>query len=340
VSTLNLQPSTLNPEPSTLNPSRFLVTGALGCIGAWVVRHLVSEGAPVAVLDLASNPHRLRLILSDEELARVQFIAGDITDLAAVEAAFKDSAATHVIHLAGLQVPFCKADPPLGARVNVVGTVNIFEAAKRAGLKRVAYASSIAVYGLSDEYPEGPIPHDAPLKPRNHYGVYKQANEGTARVYWLDDGISSVGLRAYTVYGPGRDQGLTSSPTKAMLAAAAGQSYHISFGGRCAYQFAGDVARAFIHAARAPFEGADVFNLRGSVAHMREVIAAIESAAPEVKGKITFDDKPLPFPEDMDDTAFAQTLGRIPETPLTEGVRQTIDIFRRALAEGKIAVGD
>ena len=316
------------------------MTGALGCIGAWVVRHLVSEGGPVAVLDLASNPHRLRLILSDEELARVQFIAGDITDLAAVEAAFKDSAATHVIHLAGLQVPFCKADPPLGARVNVVGTVNIFEAAKRAGLKRVAYASSIAVYGLSDEYPEGPIPHDAPLKPRNHYGVYKQANEGTARVYWLDDGISSVGLRAYTVYGPGRDQGLTSSPTKAMLAAAAGQSYHISFGGRCAYQFAGDVARAFIHAARAPFEGADVFNLRGSVAHMREVIAAIESAAPEVKGKIAFDDKPLPFPEDMDDTAFAQTLGRIPETPLTEGVRQTIDIFRRALAEGKIAVGN
>ncbi len=340
MSTFNLQPSTLNPEPSTLNPSRFLVTGALGCIGAWVVRHLVSEGAPVAVLDLASNPHRLRLILSDEELARVQFIAGDITDLATVEAALKDSAATHVIHLAGLQVPFCKADPPLGARVNVVGTVNIFEAAKRAGLKRVAYASSIAVYGLSDEYPEGPIPHDAPLKPRNHYGVYKQANEGTARVYWLDDGISSVGLRAYTVYGPGRDQGLTSSPTKAMLAAAAGQSYHISFGGRCAYQFAGDVARAFIHAARAPFQGAEVFNLRGSVAHMREVIAAIESAAPEVKGKITFDDKPLPFPEDMDDTAFAQTLGRIPETPLTEGVRQTIDIFRRALAEGKIAVGN
>jgi len=332
--------STLNPQLSTTTPSRFLVTGALGCIGAWVVRNLVKEGAPVAVLDLASNPHRLRLILSDEELARVQFIAGDITDLAAVEAAFKDSAATHVIHLAGLQVPFCKADPPLGARVNVVGTVNIFEAAKRAGLKRVAYASSIAVYGLSDEYPEGPIPHDAPLKPRNHYGVYKQANEGTARVYWLDDGISSVGLRAYTVYGPGRDQGLTSSPTKAMLAAAAGQPFHIGFGGRCAYQFTDDVARAFIHAARAPFEGAEVFNLRGSVAHIREVIAAIESAAPEVKGKITFDDKPLPFPEDMDDTAFAQTLGRIPETPLTEGVRQTIDIFRRALAEGKIAVGN
>ena len=321
-----------------MSEQHFLVTGALGCIGAWVVRNLVMEGTPVAVLDLASNPHRMRLILSDEELAKVQFIAGDITDLAVVERAFKDCGATHVIHLAGLQVPFCKADPPLGARVNVVGTVNIFEAAKRAGLKRVAYASSIAVYGLSDEYPEGPIPHDAPLKPRNHYGVYKQANEGTARVYWLDDHISSVGLRAYTVYGPGRDQGLTSTPTKAMLAAAAGQPYHISFGGRCVYQFTDDVARAFIHAARAPFEGADVFNLGGSAVHMREVVAAIEAAAPDVAGRITFDDKPLPFPEDMDDTAFAKALGRIPETPLAEGVQKTVDIFRRALAEGKIAV--
>ncbi|MGQ9815671.1 MAG: NAD-dependent epimerase/dehydratase family protein [Candidatus Roseilinea sp.] len=109
---------TRNPQPSTPKPHRFLVTGALGCIGAWVVRNLVREGTPVAVLDLASNPHRMRLILSDEELARVQFIAGDITDLGTVEAAFKDSAATHVIHLAGLQVPFCKADPPLGARAS------------------------------------------------------------------------------------------------------------------------------------------------------------------------------------------------------------------------------
>jgi len=319
-----------------MTQQRYLVTGALGCIGAWVVRNLAREGTPVAVLDMATNPHRLRLIMSDDELARVQFIAGDITDLPTVERAYSESGATHVIHLAGLQVPFCKADPPLGARVNVVGTVNMFEAAKRAGLKRVVYASSVAVYGLSEEYPEGPVTHDAPLKPRNHYGVYKQANEGTARIYWLDDRISSIGLRPYTVYGAGRDQGMTSSPTKAMLAAAAGQPSHIPFGGRCAYQYTDDVARQFIHATRAPFEGAEVYNLRGSVVHMRDVVAAIEACVPEVRGKITFDDKPLPFPEDMDDSAYAAQLGRVPETPLSEGVAQTVAIFRQALAEDKI----
>src|SRR5215510_9433496 len=139
---------------------RFFVTGALGCIGAWAIRNLVREGVPAVVYDLGGSQHRLKLILSDEELARVQFIKGDVTDLAAVEAAVKDTGTTHIVHLAGLQVPFCKADPSLGARVNVVGTVNMFEAAKRAGLKHMVYASSVAVYGQSEEYPEGALSVD------------------------------------------------------------------------------------------------------------------------------------------------------------------------------------
>src|SRR5690242_5125595 len=135
-----------------MTDERFLVTGALGCIGAWVIRNLVREGIPAVVYDLGGSQHRLRLIMSDDELACVQFIKGDVTDLAAVESAVKDTGTTHIIHLAGLQVPFCKADPSLGARVNVVGTVNLFEAAKRTGIKHMVYASSIAVYGQSEDY--------------------------------------------------------------------------------------------------------------------------------------------------------------------------------------------
>lgn len=319
-----------------MTEERFLVTGALGCIGAWVVRNLVREGVPTAVFDLGTDPRRLRLIMTEDELARMRFITGDITDLVAVEQALAEHRATHVIHLAALQVPFCKADPPLGARVNVVGTVNIFEAVRRAGLRRVAYASSAAVYGPADEYPPGPLPHDAPPRPRTHYGVYKVCNEGTARVYWLDDGISSIGLRPYVVYGPGRDQGMTSDPTKAMLAAAVGRPYHIAFGGRCGLQFADDVAKTFILAARAPFEGAEVFNLRGSVVHMREVVAAIEAVEPANAGQITFEDTPLPFPEEMDDAPLAAVLGPLPFTPLEEAVAATITTFKQAVAEGRL----
>jgi nucleoside-diphosphate-sugar epimerase len=315
---------------------RFLVTGAMGCIGAWAVRCLAREGAAVATFDLAGDPHRLRLIMDDDELARIQFITGDITDLGTFEAAVKETGATHLIHLAGLQVPFCKADPPLGARVNVLGTVNVFEAAKRAGLRRVVYASSIAVYGLSEEYPEGPISHDALPRPRTHYGVYKQANEGTARIYWLDDGIASIGLRPYIVYGPARDQGMTSQPTKAMLAAALGRPHHIPFGGRSVYQYAEDTARAFIQAARAPFAGAEAFNLGGSVAHVRDVIAAIETTEPSSRGQITFDDTPLPFPAEMDGAPLEAAIGPLPVTPLEVGVRETVGLFRRAAAAGRL----
>lgn len=319
-----------------MSEERFLVTGALGCIGAWVVRNLIREGVPTAIFDLGSDPHRLNLIMSEDELAQVRLIRGDVTNLKAIEAALKESGANRVIHLAALQVPFCKADPALGAGVNVVGSVNLFEASKRAGLERVVYASSILVYGPGAEYPDGPISHNAPSRPRTHYGVYKQANEGTARVYWLDDGLSSIGLRPYVVFGPGRDQGLTSGPTKAMLAAALGQPYHISYGGRCDMQFADDVARTFIQAARIPFEGADVFNLRGSVVHMREVVAAIEAAEPASRGQISFEGKSLPFPEEADDSPIVSTLGPLSHTPLAEGVSTTIAIFKEAIAAGYI----
>jgi nucleoside-diphosphate-sugar epimerase len=319
-------------------PDHFLVTGAMGCIGAWVVRRLVREDTPVAVFDLSTDPRRLRLILAPEELARVQFVAGDVTDLAALERALDEHRITHVVHLAALQIPFCKADPPLGARVNVVGTVNVFEAVKRRRrIPKVVYASSVAVYDHADAYPVGtPLPHDAHLNPHSLYGVYKQANEGTARVYWQDDRVSSLGLRPYTVYGVGRDQGLTSSPTKAMFAAAVGEPYHITYGGRNDFNYADDAARAFIAAARAPFEGADIFNVHGTAAHVREVVAAIEAAAPEMRGKITFEAKPLPFPGEVDGAPLARVVGPLTITPLAEGVAETVKRFRELAAEGMI----
>jgi UDP-glucuronate 4-epimerase len=319
-----------------MSEERYLVTGAAGCIGVWVLRNLVRQGVPITVLDLDTMHHRLPLVLSEAEILRVQFIHGDVSDISTVEDAIKTSRANHIIHLAALQLPFCKADPSLGARVNVVGTVNIFEGAKRLGLHSLVYASSTAVYGLNEEYPEGPLTHDAPLKPRSHYGVYKQANEGTARVYFQDDGISSIGLRPYVVYGVGRDQGMTSTPTKAMLAAVVGQPYNISYGGRYCFQYANDTAKIFIQAARASIDGAQVFNIGGDSVSTAQVIQAIEKAEPLAHGKITFSDIPLPFPEEVDNRPLVNAIGPITFTPLSEGVHETIVIFRRALADGKI----
>lgn len=318
-----------------MSQEKFLVTGAFGCIGAWVVRELVREGVKTAVFDLNTTPHRLNLLLNDDQLAQVQVIQGDITNGSTVAQVVADNGITHIIHLAALQVPFCKANPALGASVNVVGTVNVFEAARLAGLRHVVYASSIAVYGPKGEYPPGPLANDAPHRPRTLYGTYKSANEATAHVYYNDYGISSVTLRPYTVYGPGRDQGMTSTPTKGILAAVLEQPYHISFGGRCIYNYAQDTARAFIRAARLDYAGAGAFNLPGTVATMAEVVAAIETAVPHAQ--LTYDDTPLPFPEEIDEAPFYAAFGAVPFTSLNEGVAQTVALFREAVANGRLS---
>jgi len=181
-----------------MSDERFLVTGALGCIGAWTVKLLLERGLYVVGTDLATDDRRLRAIMAPGELAGVRIEPADVTTLADVNALIQRHAITRVIHLAALQIPFCKADPPLGALVNVVGTVNVLEAAKRSEgqVRSIAYMSSIGMYdaadvaGGSERLAEGAVAH-----PPTHYGVYKLANEGSASVYWRDDRVCSVGLR-------------------------------------------------------------------------------------------------------------------------------------------------
>jgi len=304
---------------------RFLVTGANGCIGAWVVRQLIEESTPVVALDASTDEHRLRLLLDDDALAALPRVQADITDLVAVERALDEHGITRVIHLAALQVPFCRADPPLGARVNVVGTVNVLEAAARRELGPVVYASSVAAYDALDDGGSGAAMEGVPS---TLYGVYKRANEGTALVYASERGLASVGLRPHTVYGPGRDQGLTSAPTTAMLAAAARRAFRLPFGGSYQLQYAPDVAAAFVAAARGGATGAELRDVGGPTVQTEQLIAAIECAAPGAR--ITFDPVELPFPSDTGDAAATAT-------PLEEGVADTIARFEDLLARGLVA---
>jgi len=321
---------------------RFLVTGALGCIGAWTVRGLVREGAEVVALDVGTDARRLRLIMTPDELAAVTFVAGDITDLAAVEAVLESHRITNVIHLAALQVPFCRADPPRGALVNVVGTVNIFEAVRRRAdaMAPIVYTSSMAVYTADDADPvTGRLTVDAYPHPPNHYGVYKQANEGNARIYWLDTGLSSIGVRPMTVYGVGRDQGMTSGPTKAIVAAVLGQPYRVSFSGPTMYQYAADVARTLIAASRSAIEGAHVFNLPGEVADGEALTAAIEAAVPGSTGRIEFEPGDLPFPSEIDHDGI-EVVDPAPVTPLAMGIAETVDVLRALARDGHLDPAD
>ena len=309
---------------------RFLVTGALGAIGVWTMRSLLERGHEVVAFDLGGDTRRMRLALSESQRAAVTMLKGDITDLAAVERGLDEHEITGVIHLAALQVPFVRADPVHGARVNVVGTVNVLEAARRRAdrLGPVVYASSIAVYA------GGRASLAADDQPGTLYGVFKRANEGTAQRYFEDYGLSSIGLRPHTVYGPARDQGLTSAPTLAMVAAAAGRSYHIPFGGSAQFQYTADVGEAVAQTALLEYEGASVHDLDGHVAAIADVTALIERAAPGAS--ITADEAPLPFPAEVGGASFVELLGGSVMRPLDEGIADAVDRFRRLLADGLV----
>ena len=139
---------------------------------------------------------------------------GDIVDGKAFARLLDEHEITHVIHLAALLLPQIKPDPPYGTAVNIGGTVNVLDAAKTRGIQ-VAYASSAAVYSKADDK-GGAVSNDAIGHPVTFYGVHKQACEGMARIFWHEEQVPSIGIRPFIVYGPGRDNGLTASPTLAM----------------------------------------------------------------------------------------------------------------------------
>ena len=317
----------------------YFITGAQGCIGSWIVKALIERGDEVVVFDRSDDPRRLGAIMKAGDLANVRFITGDITDAMAVRMALDHAAAQHVIHLAGLQVPTCKVDPIAGAMVNVVGTLNVFEAAKTIGIRHIVYASSAAVYGLNDDGMA--LDENAHAKPTTHYGVFKQTNEGNARIYFLDHGINSAGLRPLTVYGVNRDTGLTSDPTKAMKSAVLGRPFHIRFGGATDFQYVADTAAAFIACAVNAPEGAHVFNLHGETVTVERIAQFINSQIAHNNGDlITFGGPPIPIAAAMDDTAIRRTLDGLPSTPLEVGVHETMKRFAALRDDGRLDTSD
>lgn len=306
----------------------------MGCIGAWTLYHLVQRNERVVGFDLNDDRLRVDLLLSPEAQRSIRFELGDLREQEELDAVIEKHGVTRIIHLAALQVPFCRADPVRGAQVNVVGTVNVFEAARKFGISHLAYASSVAVYGPPSMYPGNRITDESPPAPHTLYGVYKVANENTARVYWNDHRISSAALRPYTVYGVGRDQGLTSAPTRAMLAAARGEPFEIGFSGIMQFQLASDVARYFIEVAGRPHDGAEVFNIGTPSASVEEVVNLIREIRPDAR--ISFKRNDLPFPAGLDGTRLKAHLPGFEETPLREGIRRTIEHFERCLADGRL----
>ncbi|WP_321961381.1 NAD(P)-dependent oxidoreductase [Paraburkholderia sp. J7] len=297
---------------------RVLITGGSGFLGAWIMKRLLARGMQCVAFDLRTNP-RLIEALAPGRAASVQWRTGDIANAADTARALEGCDA--VIHLAGILTPGCTENPVRGAQINLIGTLNVFEAARAAGMRRVLYASSAGVFGPED----GAAPW-----PQTHYGAFKLACEGSARAYWHDHGIASIGFRPLVVYGAGRESGSSAGPSLACRAAARGERYTIPFSGSTGLVFADDVAAAYEAALLSEFEGAHAFTLAGEMTPVATLIDKIEAIVPGAR--IAANGPALPIATDFPhDPSLARLLPDLQQTALEHGLGETVAFYRHGL---------
>ena len=302
---------------------RFLVSGVTTAIGAWVAKQLISEGVEVVALGDTIDDHRLRLICAPAELLALDKIDADIDDVESVSDAM--GATTHVIHFDAATHEDCDSDPRRAASESILRAVTVFESARRAGVKRLAFQSGMSVFSGES----GQVTAWSPLRPSSLRGAMHVATEQMADHYRRNRSLDVVAVRPNLVYGPGVDGGGAASTTRAIAAAIVRRPYRVQHGGLVDFQFVADVAAAFIAAARADGHATDPgragINLVGhreSVAGFLTTLGTLTGADDLTTGEHSID-MPIADP-DSSVVAPAST------TCLENGIRDTLETFRWA----------
>jgi len=330
-----------------MNTERVLITGGYGCIGSETAKWLIRHSDPdVVICSRTVSPHRTERVFHDVDQSRLRFVALDVRDQRQLEQILNDHQITRVAHLAALQTPDCNADRDLGLQINLAGTQNVIEAMKASGLvlDRYLFASSIAVYGPRAAYPPGRVPMLAEPHPVNVYGAWKLAGEQISKFFCEDTGVSTISLRPGVLFGPGRDAGLTSTPTTAIKCVALGIPFEIPFRSRQDYLYAPDVGAAVGSALLEPFDGYGVFTLPSHTVDTAAIVEALRQAADELgiaeRFKITIGDQEVPFICDLDYDSFSKTFPNVPHTPLDQAVRESLEVFQKQVQRGWLTEQD
>ena len=290
-----------------------LIFGGCGFLGSWITKALLKKNLKITIFDLRIKTKLLKNLIGND-LNKIKFIEGDITDYEQVLKATEDM--NYILNLAGLMTPDCSSNPSLGAEVNVKGSINVFEAIKKNNIKFLIYTSSGGVYGNEDKY--NPFPE-------THYGAFKLAVEGMARAYFNESLISSVGLRPFVIYGPGREIGGTAGVTLACKAAKQNFEYTVGFSGKVGFVYVEDVTNLVERLIdKAPL-GAITMNVNGITTSVKNFISIIKKNIPEAKVK--FSGKPLSVVEEILGGEPSKTFKDFKYTSLDNGINKTINFY-------------
>jgi len=312
----------------------FLVTGGAGFIGSHVCERLLHDGHAVWAFDDLNpfyDPQLKRHNLRDiQSLAKpFEFIHGDLCDRAALDELFAEVKFDQVIHLAARAgVRPSLAEPALYQRVNVEGTVNVLEAARKTGVKKIIIASSSSVYGVNAKVPFSES--DPIFSAISPYAASKLACESLGHVYHHVYGLDVTLLRLFTVYGPRQRPDLAIRKFATLIQA--GQPIPVFGDGSMArdYTYVTDTVDGII-AATQKASGFQIFNLGESqTVTLGRLIELIEAAL----GKKAVINRLPPQPGDVpvtfaDITRARAQLGYQPQIKIESGIKLFIDWFRK-----------
>lgn len=309
-----------------------LFVGGGSFIGSYAIRRLLADGHTAVAYDMNISDNAVHRVLSPAEIERIQFVHGDVLDVLHLLGTARETRVDAIVHLAAALIPESDANPALATRINCDGLNHSFEAARILGLRRVVWASSIAVFGAPSRYPGGRPANDAPHFPSNVYGACKSYNEFMGRHYFDRFGVDTIGLRFTVVYGPGRMRGALAYELGVELVEkpATGRPGRVPVGDALVnFQHVEDAAQAIVRALyHAGPTRTRTFNTTGDPRPVREAVEVVRSLLPEADLEV--------LPGDWDaavrfDTGpIEEELGYQVQFPLERGLRESIAAYQGA----------
>lgn len=311
----------------------YLVTGGTGFIGIYILRLLNNYGEKVTAYDISPNRDLLEKIMGKDEIDQITVIHGDITDAGHLVQICQQQNIECIIHTAAI---ISSEDPILTVRVNCEGTINVLEASKLLGIKRVVLASSISVFGQPDKYNEEYIPNDAPHYPKNIYTATKTFNESCALHYFKEYNLDVIAIRLAHVYGFGRtrmgvgrtvDEELFVKPT-------IGKPGRVPFGDSIHnFMYTEDAARVMVMASRVGTTRTRCFTAYGEIVSTAQVAAHVKRLVPTAE--ITLLPGSVGWASKFDTKPIEEEIGYRPEWTIEKGIQDFISKIRKFGSIGK-----
>jgi len=305
----------------------FLVTGGYGFIGAHVVRRLVRRGDRVLIIDRVATGNSADEVLTEADLGSVGYLGADVQEPGQLAGVLAAHGVRTVVHLASPLASVTEVDPGAVVLDMIDPHLRVLDAARKAGVTRVVWASSVGVFGRARDYPAGPVPNDAALLPFTLYGAGKALLERLTEGYSRCHGLAALALRFPLVYGPSRQRGPGQFTTRLIEGAALGQPVAVAAPDeRYDWMYVEDAARCLIQAVDAKSVGSPALTVGGTRASLREVVALLVGWFPDAQIELgqTEPDQAA----ETDTCAAARELGYQPATSLRDGVLATVNAAR------------